>query len=218
MTLVTLPYRPIAGDVQDVSQIMANLDAIVQVLNGGLTNVNFAAGAAIPVSKLGGGVDNQLVRSAPSGGGVAPVFYTVPKARLYRGSNFDVAHAIFTAIPYNFEFFDDSKMHGSDSTVADDATKVAIPLTGLYVAIAWVFHSNQHGASVGAIKLVEIRKNGVGVGTYTDTAAVLGAQQQDTTHAVFTAAVNDYIQVFVYQDTSFTEAQYTSELAIVRLC
>jgi hypothetical protein len=52
MTLITLPYSPVDGDPEDISEIMANFNAILAVVNGGLQNDNVAADAAIAHSKL----------------------------------------------------------------------------------------------------------------------------------------------------------------------
>jgi microcystin-dependent protein len=54
MTLVTLPYRPQPGQTEDISQIMADFDAILSVLNGGITNDNIAPNANISPGKVPG--------------------------------------------------------------------------------------------------------------------------------------------------------------------
>jgi hypothetical protein len=55
MTVVTLPYRTqlAAGKSEDIGMVVADFDAIIGVINGGLTNDNFNAAAAIALSKLG---------------------------------------------------------------------------------------------------------------------------------------------------------------------
>jgi len=54
MTLVTLPYRPQPGELEDISQLMADFDAILSVVNGGITNDNLAPGASIGSEKVPG--------------------------------------------------------------------------------------------------------------------------------------------------------------------
>lgn len=46
------PASLVAGQPEDVSQILANLNAIATVLNGGIDNANINAAAAIAISKL----------------------------------------------------------------------------------------------------------------------------------------------------------------------
>ena len=54
MTLVTLPYRTelSAGQAEDIGMVLADLDAILAVVNGDLRNDNFAAGAALSLTKM----------------------------------------------------------------------------------------------------------------------------------------------------------------------
>jgi microcystin-dependent protein len=73
MTLVTLPFRPKPGDPEDVTQIMADFDAILAVLNGGLGGDNISPTAGIPVSKIQPGTEGQVVTTV---GGV-PVWGSI---------------------------------------------------------------------------------------------------------------------------------------------
>lgn len=52
MTLITLPYNEVEGGPSDISEVMADFDAIVALLNGGLQDDNVAADAALLISKL----------------------------------------------------------------------------------------------------------------------------------------------------------------------
>jgi hypothetical protein len=63
MTQVVLPYRPAPNDPEDVTQIMADFDAIVNVLNGGIKNDNIAADAAIGATKVAAIPGSQIVFS-----------------------------------------------------------------------------------------------------------------------------------------------------------
>jgi hypothetical protein len=55
MTLITLPYRAelAAGQPEDIGMVLADLDAILAVVNGGLKNDNVDPAAAIALTKLG---------------------------------------------------------------------------------------------------------------------------------------------------------------------
>lgn len=54
MAHITLPHRPVDGNPEDISQIIADLDAILAQVNGNIDNSNIAAAAAIALSKLAG--------------------------------------------------------------------------------------------------------------------------------------------------------------------
>lgn len=66
MTLVTLPYRPQDGDPEDVSQIIADFDAILAVLNGDVRDDNISPAAGIDYAKLAltGQVKNSDIAAA----------------------------------------------------------------------------------------------------------------------------------------------------------
>jgi hypothetical protein len=67
MTLITLPNRPVPGGAEDISQVMADFDAIVAVVNGNLDDSNIALAAAIKRAKLdfgGGLVDADISPTA----------------------------------------------------------------------------------------------------------------------------------------------------------
>jgi microcystin-dependent protein len=67
MTQITLPFRPQPGDLEDVTQIIADLDAIINVVNGGLANDNIAPAAGVTVDKLAGGVFGTSLITGPGG-------------------------------------------------------------------------------------------------------------------------------------------------------
>ena len=52
MTQIVLPYRPVAGDPEDISQVIADFDSILTVVNGDLRDDNISPSAAIQASKL----------------------------------------------------------------------------------------------------------------------------------------------------------------------
>ena len=58
MTLVTLSYRPADGDPEDISQIIADFDDILAVLNGDIRADNISPSAAIPYASLS--LTNQI--------------------------------------------------------------------------------------------------------------------------------------------------------------
>ena len=83
MTLVTLPYRTqlAAGQPEDIGMVLADLDAILAVVNGDLRNDNFSPSAGIALSKIaiGGTPDGTKFLGdngtwmPPAGGGFTPI-------------------------------------------------------------------------------------------------------------------------------------------------
>lgn len=64
MTLIALPYSPVDGDPEDISEIMADFNAILAVVNGELHDDNVAADAAIASSKIVLDVDGTLTANS----------------------------------------------------------------------------------------------------------------------------------------------------------
>src|SRR5262245_59591191 len=73
MAQVVLPFRPVAGDPEDVSQIMADFDALLSVVNGGLQDDNIAASAAIAASKIAAIPSQQLAITRSAAPPASPV-------------------------------------------------------------------------------------------------------------------------------------------------
>jgi hypothetical protein len=63
MTLITLPFRPAPGDPEDISQLLADFDSILNVVNGDIRNDNISPSAAIAASKLAGIPGSQIIFS-----------------------------------------------------------------------------------------------------------------------------------------------------------
>lgn len=83
------PTRLTAGQLEDVGDILANLQAIQAVINGGIDNSNLAPGAAIAIAKLAGYPadstriltgDGNWASFSGSGGGSVPAGCCSPYA------------------------------------------------------------------------------------------------------------------------------------------
>ena len=63
MTLITLPYRPANLDPEDISQIIADFDAVLNVVNGNIDDNNVPAGAlSLNRLKSGGASPGQYMK------------------------------------------------------------------------------------------------------------------------------------------------------------
>lgn len=121
MTIVTLPYRTelSAGQPEDVGMVLADMDAILAVLNGDIRNDNIHAAAAIAPTKLAlpGGVVTYLradgTFATPAGGAEADAAYLSSSglvnvtATTAATANTIITAPAFTAVaqPYWIEFF-----------------------------------------------------------------------------------------------------------------
>jgi len=106
MTQVVLPYRPVAGDPEDVSQIMADFDAILTVLNGDVRNDNISALAAIAITKLAGGNAGDVLEMA----GSVPTWTKACYAKGRRNAGQTLPHAAHTPIAFDVEDADTDTM------------------------------------------------------------------------------------------------------------
>lgn len=114
MTQINLPFRPLPGELEDVSQLMADFDAILNVVNGQLGNDNFGDTSPLSVDKIQGGLPGStLITGADGipawqpaggeasgvikayGGDVAPAGYLVCDGAAIQRANFAT---LFTAI------------------------------------------------------------------------------------------------------------------------
>jgi hypothetical protein len=68
---VVNPSLLVDGEAEDISQVLANFNAIAAVLNGSLDNANIANAAAIAASKLAAGSSDQILKTV---GGVPTWF------------------------------------------------------------------------------------------------------------------------------------------------
>jgi hypothetical protein len=90
MTLATIPYRPTNGSPEDVSQIIADFDSMLSVMNGGIGADNFSGGQILAPSKLTNegtpGVGQSLVwdgaKYIPGAPGYIAVLYYAPSSNI----------------------------------------------------------------------------------------------------------------------------------------
>jgi microcystin-dependent protein len=103
MTLVVLPFRPNPGELEDVTQIMLDFDAILAVLNGGITTDNIAPGGLDNPAVLSPALQQSLVPSGsimPFAADAAPAGYL-----MCNGAEYDTTSPydkLFAAIQYKY--------------------------------------------------------------------------------------------------------------------
>ena len=192
MTQVVLPNRPIPGDPEDISQIMANFDAILTVLNGDVRNDNLAAGAAVAVSKLASGAAGDRLETI----GAAVVWQKAAQARGNRAAVQSIAHATFTAITLTAEDWDNDTML---DVAGGTPSRIIAKTAGKFLVTAGV---GAWGVNSTGPRLIEIRKNGAtAFGLQEQPAATAPDQSSMATSEIIDLAVNDYVELVVYQSS-----------------
>lgn len=235
MTLITLPYRPTAGSAEDISQIIADFDAVLAVVNGGLKDDNVHAAAAVALSKLSavGAADGQpivydgvtdnrwepgkvhldyLAQSGASTGQI-PVWNgtkwapasAVPVAKVSRSGAQAISANTDTAITWTSEVKD-------TDTIVDlgtQATRFTIKTAGFYcVHFVGSFEASATGFRVWGFKI-----NGAAGFGWSTVDSIAGSGAVARKHAITFGdyAVNDYIECMVRTSTAldFTFAEAT---------
>lgn len=156
MTLVTLPYRTqlAAGQPEDISMVLADMDAILAVVNGDLRNDNIASAAAIVATKLNHPANiKQVLRGDGTWGYRKAVgaFYG------YKASGtLSVTQNVYTKAALNAELFD------VDNWFSTSTGLYTPQVAGLY----WVFGQVYMGPGEADKQFwCNLSKNGTGNAT-----------------------------------------------------
>jgi len=188
MTQVALPFRPIAGDPEDISQVMADFDAILTVLNGDIRNDNIATLAAIAVAKLAAGSNGDRLEMV---GGV-PTWIKTARARAHR-SSVTLAHAAHTAIPFDVE---DADTDSIVDVAGGTPSRFVIKTAGTYMVSGSVFFP----PGTAGPRYAYLRKQGT---TALNGIEVPAVASPDNTvlspNDIVSMAVNEYLELIGYQ-------------------
>ena len=133
-------------------------------------------------------------------------------ARVYNSANISIPHATFTALTFDSERYDTDAIHDT----ATNTSRLTCKTAGKYIIDGNVEWGN--GADTG--RYCRIRLNGT-----TDIAAVAQAGQAwmvQQVSAVYDLAVNDYVELVVYQSTggafnALVGANYSPEFWMQRI-
>jgi len=153
-----------AGQPEDISVVLANLDAIASVLNGGIDNSNINATAAILASKLAN-YPADLTKLLRGDGTWAQILNAqidpaaaIQRAKLernftmvYLANPVTTTNGITISVPWDGEQEDDLNQH------AASAFNIVIARTATYLVTAFMSWAN---AGVGD-RLMQIMVNGV---------------------------------------------------------
>lgn len=160
MTLITLPFRPVSGDPEDISQVMADFDAILNVVNGDIRNDNISPSAAIAASKLAGIPGSQIIFSRgttpPGSPQDGDLWQCVADAAA--GICWMFRYNAGSASAFKWEFLGGSPLWAEDLTVGTTASgafvlnsgpKITLPRPGDYdITIAGRLYGDTNTGSV----------------------------------------------------------------------
>ena len=207
-TTITLIDATIAGDIIEVfanqtipladtySQTVANGKFINNTLTTTTGDIIYASAANTP-ARLGIGSTDQVLKVS---GGI-PAWGAAPGAT-FAGcslkktvSTQNINNATWTAITWDGENYDTDAYHNTST----NTSRITIPAgkAGKYLIVAGaMITANNSGA-----RLMKFTKNGLDIyigswspATPTHTSVIVGSQVLDL-------AVNDYVEVFIYQDS-----------------
>jgi hypothetical protein len=214
MTQVVLPHRPVTGDPEDVSEIMADLDAILAVVNGDLKDDNIAVAANILVAKLAAGANGDRLEMVDT----VPTWVKQAKGKGRRVGGQSIAHATATRIVFTEEVYDNDSM----LDVAGANPGRFTPHTpGLYSVVGtgvWSFPGATGGS--GNTRMLSVHLNGAAFVSVQDQGAVgPDAQQQNVVTHLPLNGLTDYLELYAYQVCTGGAANISScSLSVVRMC
>lgn len=187
MTQVILPYRPVAGDPEDISQVMADFDAMLNVLNGDIKNDNLAAVAAIVVAKLAAGSDGDRLETV----GSTPTWVRQAKARVVRAAGMTLAHATWTPIQFSTEQWDNDNM----VDLVSFPTRLTAHTAGLYSMAGSV----QFPPAIAGPRIAAFRINGATIYSISEASMVPGPDNTAVvTSDLLNLQVGHYVELIGY--------------------
>lgn len=117
-----------------------------------------------------------------------------PSCRVYNNSNISIPNAVYTVLPFNNEHFDTDNIH--DNTTNN--TRLTCKTAGVYLIIGSVsFGVNSTGVRTSRITL----NNTDFLATVTNNATTIAIATRQSISAIYKLNVNDYVELFVYQDS-----------------
>lgn len=191
----TLPTIGQPNSTEDQDVINA-LTTIISAINGGLDAANIADGSltTADLAAAAGIVGTQLAAATVTTDKIA----TLPQAKVKRDTAVSIPNATWTAVAFPTEVYD----LGTPSTnMHDNVTnnsRLTCRVAGLYLVTGKVALP---AATPGTARGAAIRKNGVDVSYSYVPPSSAGGQVMVEVNCPVRLAVNDYVELFAYQDT-----------------
>lgn len=195
MAQITLPYRPVNGNPEDISQIIADLDAILAQINGNLDNSNVAAAAAIALSKLAGYPNDATKFARGDSTWAVPAGASYKACRAVQIVSQNISHNVVTAVTFGGEVFDTDSYHD----VASNTSRFTAPRAGKYRLSGRIWF----GAHATGLRSLIVRKNADAALRIDELRQAAWGVDWNTVSfsGVADLAVNDYVEVYAYQDS-----------------
>lgn len=171
----------------------------------------FYATAANAISRLAKGAAYQYL--GQNAGLTAPQWFSPPSARAYHSTNQSINNTVGTALALNSERFDTDTIH---DTVTNNS-RLTCKTAGKYL----IFGHVEWAANVTNNRQVSILVNGAtNIAISAQPANVNALTTRQSISSIYSLAVNDYVELFVYQDSGgalnvLASGNYSPEFGMV---
>lgn len=200
------------GQAEDISVVLANFDALATVINGNLDNTNLLANAAIAITKLAGGSNDDFLEMVAG----VPTWKRCANARGSKVAATNLLNNTFTPIPWATEDWDNDTML---DVAGGTPSRIFCKTAGKYLAVGV---GNFLNNAVGA-RYLSLRKTASGGAPVTNW----GVQEVMNTGAadfvvlnpvdIINLAVNDYVELVAWQDSGGALDVTLTSLSLLRL-
>lgn len=120
--------------------------------------------------------------------------YTTPSAKVTHSTTQSIADSTFQALTFDTETFDTDTIHSTGT----NPTRLTCKTAGKYIVTGCIaFASNSTGFRIAALKV----NAGANFDNAQRTTALNGTETHLTVSDIFNFAVNDYVELFAYQDS-----------------
>lgn len=198
MATITKPTTHVDGTIPTAAQFNNNFDTIYNEFNGGISNANVDANAAIAESKISFDTSNGHTHD-----GVDSTLISLPsdRVRCYLSANQSINNNSWTEVSWNSESYDTNTMHDTSTNPEDITIKTA----GLYqvnVQIRW------SDISTTGSRGIRVKQNGtIVMNPFLDVSGMSSYQFVECSDSLV-FAVNDVITVEVFQDSGSAKNIY----------
>lgn len=200
-----------SGQPEDISQVLANFNAIKAIINA-LKDDNIDPAAAIAIAKLAGYPADAT--KALFGDGTWKVTGLGQAAHVSNSVDINAVNNTITFLTFDTERFDTDTIHDP----ATNPGRLTCKTAGKYLVIGQVTWA----AAAGGSRYTYLRKNGTDYIARVSQPPVVGDKTEQVVSTLVDLVVTDYLELGAIQDSGGTVAvsalfAYSPEFSMVRV-